>query len=237
LGKLGLRIVRKDIHTQPPDAFSGLHSFFEALRKSGFNPQHIVDVGANRGIWTRKAISYFPDAQYTLIEPQDHLKVEIQDLINRGCRITWINAGAADKSGTLPFTISPRDDSSSFAPTSAFAPDFRRIAVAVTTLDEVVAANPIPEMVKIDAEGFDLKVLAGASDLLGTTEIFFIEAAVLCPEFENTVAEVVRKMDSAGYQLADITGVNRSPQYGILWLLELAFIKSSSPLFKGTTYE
>ena len=33
----------------------------------------------------------------------------------------------------------------------------------------------LPEMVKIDAEGFDLKVLAGASDLLGKTDIFLVE--------------------------------------------------------------
>jgi FkbM family methyltransferase len=237
LGKFGLRIVRTDTPVQPADAFAGLHSFFEALSKRGFNPQHIVDVGANRGIWTRKAIAYFPDAQYTLIEPQDHLKAEIQDLLDRGCRIIWINAGAADTSGRLPFTISPRDDSSSFAPLSAFPPESRRIAADVTTLNEVVAGNPIPEMVKIDAEGFDLKVLAGATDLLGKTEIFFIEAAVLCPELENTVAEVVRRMDIAGYQVADVTDINRSQRCGILWLLELAFIKRSSSLFQGATYE
>ena len=107
----------------------------------------------------------------------------------------------------------------------------------MTTLNEVVAGNPIPEMVKIDAEGFDLKVLAGATDLLGKTEIFFIEAAVLCPELENTVAEVVRRMDIAGYQVTDVTDINRSQRCGILWLLELAFIKRSSSLFQGATYE
>jgi FkbM family methyltransferase len=48
------------------------------------------------------------------------------------------------------------------------------------TLNEIVASSnaPFPEKVKVDVEGFDLKVLAGASELLGKTDIFLVEAAV-----------------------------------------------------------
>ena len=180
---------------------------------------------------------FFPDAHYTLVEPQDHLKVHIQDLLDRRCKITWINAGVADRSGTLPFTISYRDDSSTFAPTQidAAAP---RISVRVTTLNEIVstASAPAPEMVKIDAEGFDLKVLAGASDLLGKTDIFFVEVTICCPVHENTIARVVRRMDEVGYHVVDITDIHRSPTDAVLWLCELAFLRNGSPLFDATTY-
>jgi len=44
----------------------------------------------------------------------------------------------------------------------------------------------------------DLKVLAGASDLLGKTEVFLVKAAV-CTPVENSVAEVMRFMSNAGY--------------------------------------
>ena len=55
------------------------------------------------------------------------------------------------------------------------------------TLNEIVssAGVPLPEIVKIDAEGFDLKVLAGASDLLGKTDVFFVEVTICCPGHEN----------------------------------------------------
>jgi FkbM family methyltransferase len=178
-----------------------------------------------------KGPAVFPDAHYTLVEPQDHLKVHIQDLLDRGCKITWINGGVADLSGTLPFTISYRDDSSTFAstPADAAAP---RISVCVTTLNEIVSAAsaPPPEMVKIDAEGFDLKVLAGASDVLGKTEIFFVEVAVCSSGYENTIARVIDRMDEAGYKVVDITDINRSPKYGVLWLSELAFLRNASSL-------
>ena len=168
LKKFGLRLVRDDdspaqAATSLRHPTSALDCFLAALQRLGFKPKHIVDIGANRGSWTRKALAYFPEAHYTLVEPQDHLKMHIEDLLARSCKITWINAGAADRSGTLPFTISYRDDSSTFDPTLADA-GAARISVPVMTLNEIVsvAGAPSPEMVKIDAEGFDLKVLAGA---------------------------------------------------------------------------
>jgi FkbM family methyltransferase len=244
LKKFGLRLVRDDDSlTQATISSSGsnfgLGCFFAALQRLGFHPKHIVDIGANRGSWTRKALAYFPEAHYTLVEPQDHLKMHIEDLLARGCKITWINAGAADKSGSLPFTISYRDDSSTFDPVQLDA-GTAQISVPVMTLNEIVSAAdaPPPEMVKIDAEGFDLKVLGGASDLLGKTDVFFVEVTICCPGHENTIARVVRRMDEAGYRVVDVTDINRSPKHGVLWLCELAFLRNASPLFANVmSYE
>jgi len=236
--KLGYRIVRDERlpHSSVPPPAYGLEAFFSLLKRYGFNPKHIIDVGANKGTWTRRALPFFPNTCYTLVEPQDYLKVYIQDLLDSGCKITWINAGVADQSGTLPFTISYRDDSSSFAPTSVDASS-PRISVRVTTLNQIVstASAPPPEMVKIDAEGFDLKVLTGATDLLGKTEIFFVEVTICSTGYENTIARVIHTMDEAGYKVVDITDINRSPKYGVLWLCELAFLRNDSPLFESVT--
>jgi FkbM family methyltransferase len=233
LGRVGYRLVRSGPY--------GVEHFFDLLRQLGFAPRHIVDVGANHGNWTRTSLKYFPDAFYTLVEPQDYLKDDIQDLVSQGCKITWINAGCGDYPGTLPLIVSDRDDSSTFVlsdrhvqPTGS-----QRISVPVTTLNQIVASSgaPLPEMVKIDAEGFDLKVLAGASDLFGKTDIFLVEATV-CSYYDNSVAEVVRFMAKSGYNLMDITELNRSPKHRVLWLCDLAFLRDGSPLLDTiTSYE
>ena len=80
-----------------PRASDGLNPFFALLKRLGFAPKHILDIGADRGMWTREALKYFPDARYTLVEPQDYLKTHIQDLIEGGSKIRWINAGASDR--------------------------------------------------------------------------------------------------------------------------------------------
>jgi hypothetical protein len=144
-----------------------------------------------------------------------------------------INAGYGDFCGTLPLIVSYRDDASTFVEHDN--PTAQRITVPIITLNQIVASSDagLPEMVKIDAEGFDLKVLAGASDLLGKTDIFLVEA-VVCGAggaYVNSVAEVVSFMSKAGYNLMDITELIRSPKYGVLWLCELAFLRVGSPLW------
>jgi FkbM family methyltransferase len=237
LRKLGYRIVRIEDGPRPSE---GLDPFLKLLKQFGFSPKHILDIGANRGLWTREAIKLFPDARYMLVEPQNHLKTYIQDLLDQGCKIQWINAGASDRSGTLPFTITNSDGSCSFAYTAAQAraAGFQQIDVHVKTVNEVVASagGDLPDMVKIDAEGLDLKVLAGSSDLLGKTDIFLVEAIIRGEgAYENSLPQVLKFMRNAGYQLVDITDLNRSPKYGLLWLCELAFLRNGSTLFDAAS--
>ena len=238
LRPFGLRLSRLRSERGPDYGASVL---FSSLKRFGFSPRVVLDVGANHGNWTRAAIKYFPEAQYVLIEPQDHLKVYVRDLIDSGYDIRWIHAGVADQSCMLPFYVAGRDDSSTFLPpgnrSQTKAPS--EIMVPVETLDVILSKYnlPVPDMVKIDAEGFDLKVMRAASSLIGKTEVFLLEAGVLCP-FENSVARVVSTMADFGYRLVDITELNRSPKHGALWLTELAFLRSSSSLLTSvTSYE
>jgi FkbM family methyltransferase len=235
--QLGYRLIR--IQTAEP--VFGIYYFFPLLKRLGFAPRHVIDVGANKGNWTRTAFRYFPKASYTLIEPQGELRNYVQDLVKQGCRIQWICAGAADKPGLLPFTVVSHDVSSTFAISQGDAEKagHRQIAIPVRTLDEIVSSSelPMPEMVKIDTEGFDLKVFRGASSLIGKTEIFLMEVNIREP-WENGLAEVIQQMSRSGYRLFDITDLNRSPKFGVLWLMELAFLKDGSRLLDSvTSYE
>ena len=199
--------------------------------------------GANHGSWTRSALNYFPELYYTLIEPQDWLKTNIQDLLTgANGKVRWIGAGVSDQFGTLPFTISHRDDSSTFALTSNAAEyaGMRQIEVPVVTLNEIVRTNtaPFPDMVKVDAEGLDLRVIAGASELLGKTDIFILEATICATGLENTLENVATTMSRVGYHLIDIPGVNRGPKYGVAWVCDLAFLRNESPLLaEAVSYE
>lgn len=235
--RIGLRA-----ESEPESGFRAavLMPFLELLRQDGFAPRHIVDVGANRGDWTRTALQVFPDAAYTLIEPQENLKSYAQDLLDRHRKIEWITAGVSNAAGTMRLTIAGRDDSSTFvlSEDEARAAGLRQVPVEVRTLNDIMSSRkaPLPDLVKIDAEGLDLKVLDGASELMGKTRVFLVEAAV-CAPLENSAMRVMERMTSAGYKLVDITDLNRSKQ-GALWLCELAFVLvGSGVLEKAHTYE
>lgn len=217
-----------------------LDHFFPLMQSFGFAPKNIWDVGANHGDWTREALRYFPDSCYTLIEPQDRLRHHIGDLVNRGHKIRWIAAGVGHQSGTFPFYIGWSDEASSFLNVPRIIGEATdQLNVTMHTLDELrhILHLPVPEMLKIDAEGFELKVLQGATDILGKTEIVLVEASIGQRDFENTAGAVIAAMDGHGYRLIDITDVNRSPNHGLLWLCEFAFLlKSSTRLDRASKY-
>ena len=99
--KLGFRIV----NVNSKDLFQNtyvtpLENFFQILNQFGFNPKHIVDVGANHGKWTRSALKYFPNAQITMVEPQYWLKDSIQDVLDSNDKVKLYPYGAGESEGT-----------------------------------------------------------------------------------------------------------------------------------------
>lgn len=208
-----------------------LFNFYDTLKKMGFIPSHIVDVGANHGTWTREALRYFPEAYYTLLEPQNWLKKSFQDILDANSKVQFYPVGAGEKEGTFQFTIVDRDDSCSFrySKEEAKAAGFEQIEIPVVTLNSLLSNSefPIPDIVKIDAEGLDIAVLKGASDFFGKTEIFMVEAGVVNKSFDNSFLKLINFMDENNYRLFDITDINRPFQPQVLWLVELVFVKKN----------
>ncbi|MFZ2282373.1 MAG: FkbM family methyltransferase [Lutibacter sp.] len=206
-----------------------LYNFFTNILTMGFNPKHIVDIGANHGTWTREALKYFPEAHYTLLEPQKWLESSFQDILDSNPKVQFYPVGAGEKEGSFQFTIVDRDDSCSFRYTEeeAKVAGFEQIEIPVVTLNKLLADSdlPIPDIIKIDAEGLDLEVLKGASNLFGKTEIFMVEAGVVNKIFDNSFLKLINFMDQNNYRLFDITDINRPFQPKVLWLVELVFVK------------
>jgi len=205
-----------------------LNNFYDSLRYIGLPVKHIVDIGANHGTWTRKALQYFPDAYFTLLEPQNWLQEHIKDLLDSNNKIRFHGVGAGEKEGSFKFTIVDRDDSCSFRYTEEEASQngYRQIEIPVVTLNGLLKNStvPIPDIIKIDAEGLDMDVIKGASDYFGKTEIFMVEAGVMASELPNSVLSIANYMDSIGYKLYDITDLNRTVKHNALWLVELVFV-------------
>ena len=204
-----------------------ISNFCKSLIKTGFIPKHIIDIGANRGGWTRVILEYFPDAYYTLFEPQPWLKQFMGNLLSNN-KITLNQIGVGDQSGILSFTIVDREDSCSFKYNKEEAEElgYQQVEIPVVTLNEHLKKSnkPNPDIIKIDAEGFDLKVLKGASNYFGKTEVFLVEVGVMNKDFKNSCLEVMIFMEQNGYTLFDVTDLNR-PYKNCLWLMELVFVK------------
>jgi FkbM family methyltransferase len=211
-----------------------LDNFYDSLHKIGFPVKHIVDVGANHGTWTRKALEHFPDAWFTLLEPQNWLKEHIKDLLDTNKKISFHGIGAGEKEGSFKFTIVERDDSCSFRFTEEEARlgGYKQIDIPVVTINSLLRESmaPIPDIIKIDAEGLDIEVVKGSSNYYGKTEIYMVEAGVMAAVLKNSVLNMINFMESVGYKLYDITDLNRTLKNNALWLVELVFIKKGGTI-------
>jgi FkbM family methyltransferase len=227
--KFGLKISK--IKAIPSDAGTKdylLFNFYNTLKAFQFEPKHIVDVGANHGTWTREALRFFPNSLYTLVEPQYWMEESISDILKSNKNVKFFPFGAGETEGSFQFTILDRDDSCSFKYTEeeAAAKGYKQLTLPVITINNLLATNnlPVPDIIKIDAEGLDIQVLNGASNYFGKTEIFMVEAGVVNKSFDNSLLKLMNYMDEKGYRLFEITDLNRPYQPKVLWLVELVFV-------------
>lgn len=216
----------------PASGHARTDPFFSCLVRLGFQPRQIVDVGANRGNWTRTALRYFPEARYTLFEPQGDL-LRGSDL-EGDARVRIFSMGAGPKTSTMKLSKHVRDDSFSFALTEEQAASLGRdqVEAPVVALDEFLPKQgvPYPDLLKIDAEGWDLEVLKGAEKCAVHAEVVLLEAAVMNKLFTNKFGMVASQMEDRGFVLFDITDLNRTQKHNALWLVEVAFVKKGGAL-------
>lgn len=210
-----------------------LDTFYNNLKTANFYPNYVIDIGANTGTWTRELLQHFPQTQVLMIEPQQRLQIHFKDLLND--KVSYLPVGVGNKNDILKFTIVERDDSCSFIYSEEEAKEmgYEQINIPIKTLNTIIKENnyPTPDLIKIDAEGLDLEVIEGASDFYGKTEIFLVEATVCCETYKNSTAKVIALMDQCGYQLYEVTDLNRPfPDNPILWLIELAFVRKDGTL-------
>jgi hypothetical protein len=100
----------------------------------------------------------------------------------------------------------------------------------VVSLDEYLPTLnlPQPDLIKIDAEGWDLEVLKGAGESVERAEVVLLEASVMNKIFKNNVNDVTSAMSELGFTFFDITDLNRTQKQNALWLMEIAFVKRES---------
>ncbi len=135
-----------------------------------YKPRVLWDVGANMGLYSWLFLSQDPTAVATLFEPDpDNLALIDRTIETNGLdRATIMRCAVSDRVGKTDFEIDPlTGHTGHLAGHLASSSDgAETIRVPVVTLDHVAANNPPPDIVKIDVEGAEALVFAGAASLL-----------------------------------------------------------------------
>lgn len=134
----------------------------------------VLDVGANAGLFTHLVWTRNRNTRFLVFEPLPRMARKIRDWKDRTrADLVLHQAAVSDRCGEATFHASEEND-----PTASLKPEGAKgiqLTVPVVTLDSVVPPEPIL-LIKIDVEGCECEVLAGAKAVLERTSFVIAEA-------------------------------------------------------------
>lgn len=173
---IGLRNIARSLGlTGPLARLRGSKNYEQAFDEALFStlqPGDVVwDVGANVGYYTKRfAQAVGPDGHVVAFEPfpttAERLRAHMQAISNFTLQMTALG----DEAGRV--MMEAGEDA--LATTSRIVADSGNgVAVWISTGDDLIRQGdiPVPSVVKIDTEGFELDVLRGMTGLLGEPKV------------------------------------------------------------------
>lgn len=213
-----------------PDAGASL----ELLKRKGFRPQHVVDVGSYVGAWTRMCKDIWPAAEICMFEPQPDKKAALEQLARATPGVTLRTELLGDSPGQdVAFHLA---ETGSSTLDLLVGPDtVRSIVLRTETLSSALAGTAFarPDLIKVDVQGAELKVLNGGQDVLQAAEVVMLEVSLI-EEYRDSplFADVVAYMAQRGFLVQDVCTIFRNTPDQSMNEADVIFVRKGSPLIQ-----
>jgi FkbM family methyltransferase len=223
-GAFGLEIRKKrPVQTERTSMAGALRQ----LKRLGFAPHTVIDVGV--AYETADLYREFPEARVLLIEPQAEFEPCLQQIC-RDYKAEYVLAAAGAQAGTATFNVhtDQLNSSSLLKEVEGASVDGVPREVKVVTIDEVCAEKKMegPYLIKLDVQGAELQVLAGARKTLRETEAVHLEATFFATMIGGPqVYDLMCQMKELGFVVYDIGNFLYRPLDGALAQADLVFVR------------
>lgn len=206
----------------------------QTLKRAGFVCSGAVDGGAYRGDWIREFWSVFPQVPVLLVEPQQASQASLGVLAASTPGSEVLQAALSDHVGTARFAL----QESNSGIRSQNDEDGPSITIPCTTLEAILLARPnfVPNLLKLDLQGYELKALQGAGATLFRFEVIIAEMSVIPIGGVPSFAEVNQFFEHHGYRLYDVLPQYDRPLDGALWQLDAFYVHRNSSLIASSSW-
>jgi len=227
----GLEIRKKQLAALPqPIPRASMRGALQQLSSLGFRPRTVIDVGV--ATKTEELYQAFKDADILLVEPLAEFEPFLRDIC-RSYKAQYVLAAAGENPGSAIINVHPdKFGSSLLKEFEGPCVDGVPREIPVVTIDQLCASRNLagPCLMKVDVQGAELQVLAGATRTLQQTEAVILEVTLFDtliggPQLSDTVA----RMRQYGFAVYDIFGCNYRPLDNALCQVDMVFVQERGP--------
>lgn len=218
--------------TWPKFSFSS-YRLVSGLVRQALKPATVIDVGANVGQFCVAAVKLFNPKKIYTFEPLPSAYLSLSKNIKSLTAVQHFNRALGEREGEIVFHVNSHSHSSSILPLaeshlSAFpdAVEREKIKVPLTTLDKALcdAELPKPCLLKLDVQGYEDKVLEGATETLQKVDYIVSELSFKpMYEGERVFTEMLALMDNYGFRFVRPLDFLRDPKTGEILQLDALF--------------
>jgi FkbM family methyltransferase len=206
------------------------------LCKLGVKMNHIFDVGGSDGEWSWYISKDFPNATFDVFEPLADYSAEYGETLkttmqNRHFRMHKLALGAENKQTTM-FMYPDHPRGSTALESAAVTDEAKAVEIKMLTIDRAIKQLklPVPQVIKIDTQGCELKILEGARKTLPSVCALVLECWLMRCYGPNTplLIEVANYLRQFDFHLWDFGGEWRDDK-GVLGAQDCVFLNARVP--------
>lgn len=219
--------------------FKGCYfEFYEMLNKiklMGIKPKVFIDVGANRGRFTRTVNYIFPDIKIIAFEPLKNCYQELIHLQESIPNLKCYNVALANDNGTSIIYHNNYDFSSSILKMTSvhkkaypYTDKETKETINLAKMDDIIKLDDLEGQVfmKIDVQGYEKHVLEGAVKSLGKIDYILCELSFV-NLYENQVLfdEIFQFLLQKDFRFLGPLSTNFNKETGLILQIDALFQK------------
>ena len=217
---------------QNKNQITNRHIIIKLLKDKKFIPKNIIDVGCGYGEWTKVMLNHFPSSKYFLFDANENNEKYLNKLIKHNKNLHYKICLLTDKINNYKFF--------SMGTGSSIYEENTKHPRIVKNMKSSTLKNELNKelsrfknnLIKLDVQGSELKVLDGLSDLIDNFEVIILEVSL--HEYNKGAPlfiDIMNYMKEKNFKLYDLFDFKRLGQkQSFLLQFDCVFVNQKSNL-------